>query len=209
MFTSCNILLKICMPYHYKSSKLFPKSCQNGKLWWRSQWCHLNPLIVHHSFMLFTLQESQVIRISFSNMFKEFKSTATWVQFPFLCGAAKGSVYENTAKAARHGKLQLLSLSSVFKFFCSDNPIGKGSVLICGVFNRIARFGGSGPSHSALDLPVDGPAVCPLRLPEPPPQPPEKHKTVRQHVCEEHVHQRPAVRPRWGGICARGFSGSP
>ncbi|KAJ8284168.1 hypothetical protein COCON_G00030180 [Conger conger] len=47
-------------------------------------------------------QESQVIRISFSNMFKEFKSTATWLQFPFLCGAAKGSVYESTAKAARH-----------------------------------------------------------------------------------------------------------
>uniref|UniRef100_A0A3B4ZIF7 WD repeat domain 90 n=1 Tax=Stegastes partitus TaxID=144197 RepID=A0A3B4ZIF7_9TELE len=29
-------------------------------------------------------EEGQVIRISFSNMFKEFKSTATWLQFPFL-----------------------------------------------------------------------------------------------------------------------------
>uniref|UniRef100_A0A7N5ZRL7 WD repeat-containing protein 90 n=1 Tax=Anabas testudineus TaxID=64144 RepID=A0A7N5ZRL7_ANATE len=39
-------------------------------------------------------EEGQVVRISFSNMFKEFKCTATWLQFPFLCGAAKDSVYE-------------------------------------------------------------------------------------------------------------------
>uniref|UniRef100_A0A8C7HKE2 WD repeat-containing protein 90 n=1 Tax=Oncorhynchus kisutch TaxID=8019 RepID=A0A8C7HKE2_ONCKI len=50
-------------------------------------------------------EEGQVIRVSFSNLFKEFKSTATWLQFPFLCGAAKGSVYESTAKTARHGLL--------------------------------------------------------------------------------------------------------
>uniref|UniRef100_A0A4W5QC57 WD repeat-containing protein 90 n=1 Tax=Hucho hucho TaxID=62062 RepID=A0A4W5QC57_9TELE len=31
-------------------------------------------------------EEGQVIRVSFSNLFKEFKSTATWLQFPFLCG---------------------------------------------------------------------------------------------------------------------------
>ncbi|XP_045924452.1 WD repeat-containing protein 90 [Micropterus dolomieu] len=48
-------------------------------------------------------EEGQMVRISFSNMFKEFKSTATWLQFPFLCGAAKDSVYESTAKSARHG----------------------------------------------------------------------------------------------------------
>ncbi|KAK7919737.1 hypothetical protein WMY93_011021 [Mugilogobius chulae] len=48
-------------------------------------------------------EEGQVVRISFSNMFKEFKSTSTWLQFPFLCGAAKDSVYENTAKIARCG----------------------------------------------------------------------------------------------------------
>ncbi|KAL7874850.1 hypothetical protein SRHO_G00058200 [Serrasalmus rhombeus] len=47
--------------------------------------------------------EGQVIRISFSNLFKEFKSTATWLQFPFQCGAAPGSVYESTTKTAKHG----------------------------------------------------------------------------------------------------------
>ncbi|KAM6299212.1 WD repeat-containing protein 90 [Aegotheles albertisi] len=33
-------------------------------------------------------EENQVVRISFSSLFKEFKSTATWLQFPFCCGAA-------------------------------------------------------------------------------------------------------------------------
>uniref|UniRef100_A0A3Q3FWX8 CFA20 domain-containing protein n=1 Tax=Kryptolebias marmoratus TaxID=37003 RepID=A0A3Q3FWX8_KRYMA len=50
-----------------------------------------------------TVEEGQVVRISFSNMFKEFKSTATWLQFPFLCGAAKDSVYECTSRTAKHG----------------------------------------------------------------------------------------------------------
>lgn len=33
--------------------------------------------------------------MSFSNLFKEFKSTATWLQFPFICEAGlavKGDV---------------------------------------------------------------------------------------------------------------------
>ncbi|XP_056392449.1 WD repeat-containing protein 90 isoform X2 [Hyla sarda] len=48
-------------------------------------------------------EDGQTIRISFSNLFKEFKSTATWLQFPFLCGAVKGSVYDSTAQGARQG----------------------------------------------------------------------------------------------------------
>lgn len=37
-------------------------------------------------------QDSLVVRLSFSNLFKEFKSTSTWLQFPYLCNPAKGSV---------------------------------------------------------------------------------------------------------------------
>uniref|UniRef100_A0A8C7XN51 WD repeat domain 90 n=1 Tax=Oryzias sinensis TaxID=183150 RepID=A0A8C7XN51_9TELE len=48
-------------------------------------------------------KEGQIVRISFSNMFREFKFTPTWLQFPFVCGASKGSVYERTAKSATHG----------------------------------------------------------------------------------------------------------
>uniref|UniRef100_A0A4X1SQL8 WD repeat-containing protein 90 n=1 Tax=Sus scrofa TaxID=9823 RepID=A0A4X1SQL8_PIG len=38
-------------------------------------------------------QDSQVIRLSFSSLYKEVKSTATWLQFPFVCepGAARGA----------------------------------------------------------------------------------------------------------------------
>uniref|UniRef100_A0A674I574 WD repeat-containing protein 90 n=1 Tax=Terrapene triunguis TaxID=2587831 RepID=A0A674I574_9SAUR len=41
-----------------------------------------------------TTEDSQVVRISFSNLFKEFKSTATWLQFPFiyLVGVAPANV---------------------------------------------------------------------------------------------------------------------
>uniref|UniRef100_A0ABM5EZ39 WD repeat-containing protein 90 n=1 Tax=Pogona vitticeps TaxID=103695 RepID=A0ABM5EZ39_9SAUR len=46
-------------------------------------------------------EDNQVVRISFSNLFKEFKSTATWLQFPFICEAAKGSVYERTARTSK------------------------------------------------------------------------------------------------------------
>ncbi|XP_025779036.1 WD repeat-containing protein 90-like [Puma concolor] len=34
-------------------------------------------------------EDSQVIRVSFSSLFREFKSTATWLQFPFICEAGK------------------------------------------------------------------------------------------------------------------------
>ena len=40
------------------------------------------------------------IRISFSNMFKEFKSTSTWLQFPFVSSPPPGSVDEVTVGEA-------------------------------------------------------------------------------------------------------------
>ncbi|NXG18129.1 WDR90 protein, partial [Grallaria varia] len=45
-----------------------------------------------------TTEENQVVRISFSNFFKEFKSTATWLQFPFVCGAAKDLVCDTVSQ---------------------------------------------------------------------------------------------------------------
>ena len=49
-------------------------------------------------------RDSLVVRLSFSNLFKEFKSTATWLQFPFVCNPAKGSVAFYAAAGAR-GKI--------------------------------------------------------------------------------------------------------
>lgn len=45
-----------------------------------------------------------VVRISFSNLFKEFKSTSTWLQFPFVCPAGKTSVAGRTLVTSK-GKL--------------------------------------------------------------------------------------------------------
>lgn len=45
-----------------------------------------------------------MVRISFSNLFKEFRSTATWLQFPFVCGAAEGSVRDRGAGTSRRGE---------------------------------------------------------------------------------------------------------
>ncbi|XP_071943850.1 WD repeat-containing protein 90-like [Antedon mediterranea] len=47
-----------------------------------------------------------VVRISFSNLFKEFKSSSTWLQLPFVCNAGKDSIDHYTApadKQVRHG----------------------------------------------------------------------------------------------------------
>ncbi|XP_070810969.1 WD repeat-containing protein 90 [Pituophis catenifer annectens] len=56
-------------------------------------------------------EDSQVVRISFSNLFKEFKSTATWLQFPYICGAARGSVYESTAKTSKRDLVGLAPIN--------------------------------------------------------------------------------------------------
>ncbi|XP_064528587.1 WD repeat-containing protein 90 isoform X6 [Pseudopipra pipra] len=50
-----------------------------------------------------TTEENQVVRISFSNLFKEFKSTATWLQFPFVCGAAKDSAGDSVSRRGASG----------------------------------------------------------------------------------------------------------
>ncbi|WAQ96619.1 WDR90-like protein [Mya arenaria] len=46
-------------------------------------------------------QDNLVVRISFSNLFKEFKSTSTWLQFPFVCKATRGTVHAITASTGK------------------------------------------------------------------------------------------------------------
>ena len=45
--------------------------------------------------------EKVILRITFSNLFKEFKATSTWLQFPYVIQAPTGSVYERTETAAK------------------------------------------------------------------------------------------------------------
>ncbi|NXP43883.1 WDR90 protein, partial [Heliornis fulica] len=47
-------------------------------------------------------EEKQVVRVSFSNLFKEFKFTSTWLQFPFVCGGAEGSASDVAARTSGH-----------------------------------------------------------------------------------------------------------
>ena len=46
-------------------------------------------------------QDGLIVRVSFSNLFKEFKSTSTWLQFPFVCHAAKGSIHAHAGETAK------------------------------------------------------------------------------------------------------------
>ncbi|XP_061411307.1 WD repeat-containing protein 90 isoform X1 [Lethenteron reissneri] len=49
-------------------------------------------------------EENQVVRISFSSLFREFKVTATWLQFPFVCGSARGLLHEPSEHSTTRGK---------------------------------------------------------------------------------------------------------
>lgn len=64
-------------------------------------------------------QDNLVVRISFSNLFKEFKSTSTWLQFPFLCNTPKGSVHSLAAVGSKdHGGVA--PLATRWTVLCMD-----------------------------------------------------------------------------------------
>ena len=58
-------------------------------------------------------EDGLAIRISFSNLFKEFKSTSTWLQFPFVPRPPPGSLDEAIlASSTSHGMIGTLFDSS-------------------------------------------------------------------------------------------------
>jgi len=62
-----------------------------------------------------------VVRISFSNLFKEFKSTSTWLQFPFISNPVPGSVEAVTAAALPlKSKAGTTPTSSRWTLLCID-----------------------------------------------------------------------------------------
>ena len=77
----------------------FPRtSTQSLGLTGRYLYCLFRPIpgkyfVVHIDV---ATDDGLTIRISFSNMFKEFKSTSTWLQFPFVSSPPPGSVDEVT-----------------------------------------------------------------------------------------------------------------
>ncbi|XP_013393034.1 WD repeat-containing protein 90-like [Lingula anatina] len=66
-------------------------------------------------------QDALVVRISFSNLFKEFKATSTWLQFPFVCTATKGSIHAQTAVGTKdRDKSGPAPMSSRWTMLCLD-----------------------------------------------------------------------------------------
>lgn len=66
-------------------------------------------------------QDGLVIRISFSNLFKEFKTTSTWLQFPFVCHASKSSVSGVSAQLTKGGEtVGRAPISTQWTVLCLD-----------------------------------------------------------------------------------------
>ncbi|RMC17874.1 hypothetical protein DUI87_05543 [Hirundo rustica rustica] len=80
-------------------------------------------------------EENQVIRISFSNFFKEFKSTATWLQFPFVCGAASEGTAQRGAPGAAPADVRwtclVLDLPSILALYLSRRYSHLRGVKLC------------------------------------------------------------------------------
>eukprot|EP00795_Rhopilema_esculentum_P009071 gene9071-16723_t len=66
-------------------------------------------------------EDGIIVRISFSNLFKEFKSTSTWLQFPFISTPPPGSVEEATThKLPLSSKVGTAPVTSRWTLFCMD-----------------------------------------------------------------------------------------
>lgn len=140
---------------------------------------HLSPPDLgpsHRPVLALSAQHAQVIRVSFSNLFKEFKSTATWLQFPLVYGTS--TVGEGGEHTRPRRRLQGLVLSH----WCQRCPE---------VLTDLAshRWRGAGPLPMSLDLPAGGPAGYPPHLPQPALQSPQGHAAVCQPAGQERLHQ--------------------
>nr|XP_030140775.3 WD repeat-containing protein 90 isoform X6 [Taeniopygia guttata] len=80
-------------------------------------------------------EENQVVRISFSNLFKEFKSTATWLQFPFVCGAASEGTARRGVPGAAPADVRwtclVLDLPSILALYLSRRHSHLRGVKLC------------------------------------------------------------------------------
>lgn len=65
-------------------------------------------------------EEGLTIRISFSNLFKEFKCTSTWLQFPFICHAARGSVEHRASEGAKSDMVGAAPLAQKWTMLVMD-----------------------------------------------------------------------------------------
>ncbi|KAM7007238.1 LOW QUALITY PROTEIN: WD repeat-containing protein 90 [Passerculus sandwichensis] len=82
-----------------------------------------------------TTEENQVVRISFSNLFKEFKSSPTWLQFPFVCGAASEGTARRGVPGAAPGDARwtclVLDLPSILALYLARSYSHLRGVKLC------------------------------------------------------------------------------
>ncbi|NXN19158.1 WDR90 protein, partial [Indicator maculatus] len=81
-----------------------------------------------------TTKEHQEVRISFSTLFKEFKFTATWLQFPFVCGApgdSSGRALVGAAPADVRWTCLVLDLPSILSLYLSCHYSHLKSIKLC------------------------------------------------------------------------------
>uniref|UniRef100_A0A8B9TZ83 WD repeat-containing protein 90 n=1 Tax=Anas platyrhynchos TaxID=8839 RepID=A0A8B9TZ83_ANAPL len=77
-------------------------------------------------------QENQVVRISFSNLFKEFKSTATWLQFPFVVLARSPSCnLVGAAPANVRWTCLMLDLHDILSMYLNRHYSHLKSIKLC------------------------------------------------------------------------------
>uniref|UniRef100_H0WS08 WD repeat-containing protein 90 n=1 Tax=Otolemur garnettii TaxID=30611 RepID=H0WS08_OTOGA len=77
-------------------------------------------------------EDSQVIRVSFSSLFKEFKSTATWLQFPFVFEArTSGRDLSGVAPAGTRWTFLQLNLPDILLLYLNHSYSHLKSIRLC------------------------------------------------------------------------------
>jgi hypothetical protein len=70
--------------------------------------------------------DGSAVRISFSNLFKEFKSTSTWLQFPFVSNPSPTSVEAKTSSDILISSMCRSIVQIIY--YNSFNLLGRGSI---------------------------------------------------------------------------------
>lgn len=72
-----------------------------------------------------------VVRVSFSNLFKEFKSTSTWLQFPFMTGSDKENTDVKSDSSVTRWTLLTLDLKAILTKYIHAKYANVKNIKLC------------------------------------------------------------------------------
>lgn len=72
-----------------------------------------------------------VVRVSFSNLFKEFKSTSTWLQFPFMTGSDKENTGTKPDSGVNRWTLLTLDLKAILTKYVHAKYANVKNIKLC------------------------------------------------------------------------------